>query len=235
MATARGWLTYCAGKRDRSTELAIRRTAASFGIVGGSFGMEDRILDAGVALEALYGPFDDDITRKISRRAAWLLSESKSLCNATLKQMKSFYRTRSKIVHGTASKNHQKRERELIGALDSGRELARRPSPISQSKLPNQMWSTRQQSLQMAPGPHFDFERAILLVVSLYHCHSVRRKRPRSDDHQRIYTRWSPKSHRVPRVADLTRANTPRNPVLALDDCPIPTYASQDVRVQPVR
>lgn len=88
--------------------------------------MEDRILDAGVALEALYGPFDDDITRKISRRAAWLLSESKSLCNATLKQMKSFYRTRSKIVHGTASKNHQKRERELIGALDSGRELARR-------------------------------------------------------------------------------------------------------------
>ena len=126
VTAANGWLTCCAGKRDRSTELAIRRTAASFSISGGRFGTEDRILDSAVALEALYGPCNEDITRKISRRAAWLLSESEGLCNVTLKQMKSFYRTRSKIVHGTVSKNEQKRERELVGALASGRDLARR-------------------------------------------------------------------------------------------------------------
>lgn len=28
-AAARGWMSFCAGKGDRSTELAIRRTAAS--------------------------------------------------------------------------------------------------------------------------------------------------------------------------------------------------------------
>ena len=126
VTAAHGWLTFCAGKRDRSTELAIRRTAASFGISSGRFGTEDRILDAAVALEALYGPCNKDITRKISRRAASLLSESGGLCNTTLRQMKSFYRTRSKIVHGTVSKNKRKRERELTGALASGRELARR-------------------------------------------------------------------------------------------------------------
>ena len=63
-AAARGWLTFCAGKGDRSTELAVRRTAASFGIAGGRFGVEDRLIDASIALEAMYGPFDNDITRK---------------------------------------------------------------------------------------------------------------------------------------------------------------------------
>lgn len=126
VTATRGWLSFCAGKRDRSTELAIRRTAASFGIAGGRFGAEDRILDAAVALEALYGPCHEDITRKISRRAAWLLNESDGLCNTTLRQMKSFYKIRSKIAHGAVSENQQKRERELAGALEAGRELARR-------------------------------------------------------------------------------------------------------------
>ena len=49
-AAARGWLTFCAGKGDRSTELAVRRTAASFGITGGRFGVEDRLIDAGIAV-----------------------------------------------------------------------------------------------------------------------------------------------------------------------------------------
>lgn len=126
-AAARGWLTFCAGKEDRSTELAVRRTAASFGITGGRFGVEDRLIDAGIALEAMYGPFDSgEITRKISSRAAWLLGESAAERRAISKGMKSFYTTRSKVVHGTASKNRQKRGRELDGALESGRQLARR-------------------------------------------------------------------------------------------------------------
>ena len=118
-AAARGWLTYCAGERDRSTELAIRRTAAAFGIPGGRLGLEDRLIDASIALEAMYGPYHDEITRKVSSRAAWLLGNSAS------KQVKSFYRTRSKVVHGTTSRDPRKRERELAGALNSGRELAR--------------------------------------------------------------------------------------------------------------
>ena len=123
-AAARGWLTFCAGKGDRSTELAIRRTAASFGIPGGRFGVEDRLIDASIALEAMYGPLDSEITRKISSRAAWLLGES-AVEGGTSKAMKSFYKSRSKVVHGTASKDRRKRERELVRALASGRELAR--------------------------------------------------------------------------------------------------------------
>ena len=119
-AAARGWLTYCAGERDRSTELAIRRTAAAFGIPGGRFGVEDRLIDVSIALEAMYGPYHDEIRHKISSRAAWLLGDS------ARKKMKSFYRTRSKVVHGTISRDPRRRERELASALDSGRELARR-------------------------------------------------------------------------------------------------------------
>ena len=115
-----GWLTHCAGKEDRSTELANRRTAAAFGIPGGRFGVEDRLIDASIALEAMYGPYHCEITRKINSRAAWLLGDSAS------RQIKSFYRTRSKVVHGTVSKDPQERKRELAGALKSGRELARR-------------------------------------------------------------------------------------------------------------
>lgn len=126
-AAASGWLTLCAGKEDRSTELAIRRTAASFGIAGGRFGLEDRLIDAGIALEAMYGPFDgSDIRRKISSRAAWLMGESAAKDRMISKDMKSFYTTRSKVVHGTVSKDPRKRARELTSALASGRELARR-------------------------------------------------------------------------------------------------------------
>lgn len=126
-AAARGWLTHFAGREDRSTELAIRRTAASFGIAGGRFGVEDRLIDAGIALEAMYGPFDSgEITRKIRSRAAWLLGGSAAEGRAISRDMKSFYVTRSKVVHGTVSKDRQKRGRELDNALASGRALARR-------------------------------------------------------------------------------------------------------------
>lgn len=127
VTAANGWVSFCARKGDRSTELAIRRTAAALGIAGGRFGAEDRIIDASVALEAMYGPFSDrEITRKISLRAAWLLGDSDDERRAVSKKMKSFYRTRSKTVHGAVSKNHRKREKELGDALVSGRDLARR-------------------------------------------------------------------------------------------------------------
>ncbi len=68
VAAARGWVSFCAGRRDRRMELAVRRTAACFGIAGGRFGVEERLLDAGIALEAMYGPIDVGITRNIRRR-----------------------------------------------------------------------------------------------------------------------------------------------------------------------
>ena len=126
VAAARGWLTHCAGQEDRSTELAIRRTAAAFGTAGDRFGVEDRLIDASVALEAMYGPFVSDITQKISSRAVSLLGEFDAEGNSTSKEVKSFYKTRSKVVHGTVGKDRRRRERELDGALASGRELARR-------------------------------------------------------------------------------------------------------------
>ena len=126
VAAARGWVSFCAGKRDRRIELAVRRTAACFGIAGGRFGVEERVLDAGIALEAMYGPIDVEITRNIRRRAAWLLGKSAPERDAISKQMRAFYKSRSKVVHGTISKNPQKRERELAAALESGQELARR-------------------------------------------------------------------------------------------------------------
>ena len=126
-AAARGWVSFCAGKGDRRTELAIQRTAASLGIPGGRLGAEDRLIDASVALEAMYGPFDGgEIRRKISQRAAWLLGQSDDERRAISKEMKFFYRTRSKVVHGTVSKDARKRGKELDGALASGRDLARR-------------------------------------------------------------------------------------------------------------
>ena len=107
--------------------MAIRRTAASVGIAAGRLGAEDRIIDASVALEAMYGPLDSgDVTRKIRQRAAWLLGQSEDERRAISKEMKSFYRTRSKVVHGNVSKNRRKRERELASALASGRAFARR-------------------------------------------------------------------------------------------------------------
>ena len=126
-AAARGWVSFCAGKGDRRTELAIRRGAASFGIAGGRLGLEDRLIDASVALEAMYGPLDSgEVTNKIRQRAACLLGRSDDERRAISKEMKSFYRTRSKVVHGTVSKDEQKRQQEVSDALASGQDLARR-------------------------------------------------------------------------------------------------------------
>ena len=56
--------------------------------------------------------------------------------------MKSFYRARSKVVHGTVSNDPQKRERELAGALKSGQELARRTlfSLLRRGPINNDEW-----------------------------------------------------------------------------------------------
>lgn len=123
---AQGWLSSYAGKRVHNMEVAVRRTVASFGIAGGRFGFEDRIIDAAIALEAMYGSFGSgEITHKISLRAAWMLGKSAAERRRIFRDMRSLYRVRSQVVHGRSTTDEQKREQELVRALSVGRELAR--------------------------------------------------------------------------------------------------------------
>ena len=73
VALARGWLS-CPGSRRHAIELATRRVVASLGPAGGTFGLEDRILDVAIALKVMYGPFDGgEIAHKLRTCAAWRL------------------------------------------------------------------------------------------------------------------------------------------------------------------
>ncbi|MCY3827611.1 MAG: HEPN domain-containing protein [Rhodospirillaceae bacterium] len=119
---ARGWLSY-PEKQRHGIELAARRIAAAFGPAGGTFGLEDRVLDVAIALEIMYGPFDGgEITHKLRTRAAWLLGTSPHERMSTLQDVKAFYKARSIIVHGGARIDR----RVFEEALPLGRDLARR-------------------------------------------------------------------------------------------------------------
>ena len=119
---ARGWLSYPSEKRH-AIELATHRIVASFGLAAGMFGLEDRILDVAIALEIMYGPFDGgEITHKLRTRAAWLLGTSPDDRWTIVEQMKTFYKARSAIVHGSAKTDREKLEQ----ALPLGRDLAHR-------------------------------------------------------------------------------------------------------------
>lgn len=118
----RGWLDYPSKKRH-AIELATRRIVASFGPAAGMFGLEDRIFDVAIALEIMYGPFDGgEITHKLRTRAAWLLGTSPEDRWNIHKAMRTFYKARSAIVHGSTSTDRAKLEQ----ALPLGRDLARR-------------------------------------------------------------------------------------------------------------
>ena len=112
---ARGWLTY--SRIQPSIDLSIRRVAASLGPAGGTFGLEDRILDVAISLEMMYTPLPmGKIVRKLRNRGERLLSSASDGAAAA-----HFYsKTRSDIVHGTSTAD----QRELSQALSEGRDLA---------------------------------------------------------------------------------------------------------------
>ena len=91
---ARGWYTY--PDKPDAMHLALPRLAASFSRPGGRFGQEDRILDAAIALEALYG---GTTGHKLSQRAAALLGATAVEQKRAYDQAKGFYDARSRIVH----------------------------------------------------------------------------------------------------------------------------------------
>lgn len=109
-------------KKDRAiVSLAIMRLAASLSRRG-YFGMQDSILDLSIVLEILYSVDNPEVTYKLATRAASYLGEDATTRKEIFDKIKSFYKTRSYIVHG---KNKQPKKTELQEILNEGFELAR--------------------------------------------------------------------------------------------------------------
>ena len=95
---AAGWIAYRRGRRP--IDLALRRVASSLGPAAGVFGLEDRLLDLGIAMEAMYGPLKvGKIKRQLKSRASCLLAQGDDGADVA-EAVGRFYETRSKIVHG---------------------------------------------------------------------------------------------------------------------------------------
>lgn len=117
-AIAKGWIAY--RREDRSIDLAIRRVAASLGPAAGVFGLEDRLLDLGVAMEAMYGPLKvGKIKRQLKSRASRLLAPCEAEPDIA-EAAGRFHDIRSRIVH---AKELPSRD-ELESALAETRTLA---------------------------------------------------------------------------------------------------------------
>ena len=117
---ARGWIAY--RRKRHSIDLAVRRVASSLSPPLGKFGMEDRLIDVSVAMEAMYGPLKTGkIGRKLKSRASCLLAQGEDRADIE-ETVGHFYKTRSDIVHGDEPPPRD----ELESTLDKTRELARR-------------------------------------------------------------------------------------------------------------
>ena len=90
----RGWRAHV--KTRSAVNVAIRRLAGSFSRPGGRFGVEDRIIDVAIALEALCGAGK---SHKVAQRAASLLGRDDAERLSIYDAVKAFHKTRSRIVH----------------------------------------------------------------------------------------------------------------------------------------
>ena len=124
VAAARGWLRFFL-KAPPKIQLAVDRLVSSYGPAATQFGFAEPIIDVSIALEAMYGPFDNrSITSKLSRRAGWLLAGPNTGKRRKIeREMRLFYGMRSKIVHGMEAMPYH--ERILKVYLHKGRTLAR--------------------------------------------------------------------------------------------------------------
>ena len=114
-----GWQNY-QGKHD-VIKLAIRRLASSISRIN-PFGIEDRILDTAIALEAMYNLQGSELTYKLSTRAAYFLGADAEKRTEIFNNVKSFYKARSSIAHGESKK---KDPAVLNQAFNDGLDLAR--------------------------------------------------------------------------------------------------------------
>ena len=123
-AAGRGWLQFFANVPP-NIRLAVDRLVSSYGPAATQFGFTEPIIDVSIALEAMYGPFADGrITKKLSKRAGWLLGGPNTGRRAKIeREMRLFYGVRSDIVHGTEVMQYRKRRLKVY--LHKGRTLAR--------------------------------------------------------------------------------------------------------------
>lgn len=133
---------------------AIRRLAASLSRPGGRFGQEDRILDTAIALEILYGR---KTGHKLARRAAWLLGATAEQQIRIYDQARSFYRTRSRIMH---MKQAPLPLEVLDAQLEAGRDLARMSLMrlLDRSEPPE--WAAVKQELLAETEAHIEAVRS---------------------------------------------------------------------------
>ena len=83
--------------------------------------LEDKVVDLGIALEALFSGGREKIRETVSRRGSWYFSDSLLERMQVSKLLKKFYDDRSYIVHGKISKSLAKkriREQNRRGLLD---------------------------------------------------------------------------------------------------------------------
>ena len=117
------WRKY-EGKRSQ-VSVAVRRLAFSLSRYG-NFAMQDRFLDTGIALEALYSLGGSRLGKQLAQRAMYFVGNGIWSHVEIAEKSKSFYSARSSIVHGGAfsSWSAERYYNQLGELLVFGRELA---------------------------------------------------------------------------------------------------------------
>ena len=95
------------GGDGRRIDHAVHRLAAAVSRIG-RFRVEDRILDAAIALETMYGRDLDpgEITYKLKTRAAFFLGTNSQERRDIFRDMGKFYDARSSVAHGSPGTDH---------------------------------------------------------------------------------------------------------------------------------
>ena len=113
---AKGWVKY--RREHGAIDLGVRRLAGSYSRAGSRFGVEDRIVDVAITLEAMYG----SKSHKMAQRAAGLLEGNDESRLSMYDTVMRFHGIRSAIVHADESPwSREEMETSLEAALDVGR------------------------------------------------------------------------------------------------------------------
>ena len=81
----------------------------------------------------------------------------------------------------------------------------------------------------MAVGPHFNHQRRVGSISSLYHVNGVGRKSPAGGDDQQFHARGFPKLHLLLKHGDVRDSDGLGLPVFALDDRSVANWTTEGV------
>ena len=109
-------------------QLALARLVSAVRRGRDRFWLEDRIFDVAVSLEVMFGLGGGELTYKLATRCAWLLGKDDAGRAETFDAVSGFYKTRSRIIHGSGSSKMQSREHqhEVKRAARQGFEIAQK-------------------------------------------------------------------------------------------------------------